>query len=377
MRSSSVKPAGAPRFLARGAIPAWRGYSRRVTSDPLPNESAEPARVGPSRRLFRVAVFPVVLGCAIAATLALLEAGTRPATAFLGPQLLAFAIVAVLEWIDPHHRSWNRSRRDVHVDVAHSVTIAIVVGLSTPFVLAVGVATGGWLSSEFGTGLWPESWALLAQLPLALVIGEIPGYWVHRWQHAWDGLWRFHATHHSAPRLYWLNAGRFHPIDSLMTFIPSYGLLVMLGCREEVLALFTLVTAVHGIFQHANLEVRLGPLNHFFSMAELHRWHHSKTMHEANHNFGQTIIVWDTLFGTRFLPKDREPPEEIGIPDLEAFPMTWLAQLASPFQWRRIRAESAAVTAAKSAAVTAAVSAAKGAAAPAEARRQAEQGQPA
>ena len=91
---------------------------------------------------------------------------------------------------------------------------------------------------------------------------------------------------------------------------------MVLGCGVETLALFTLVTAVHGIFQHANLQLRLGSLNHFFSMAELHRWHHSKSMEEANHNYGQTVIVWDTLFGTRFLPADREPPEEIGIPNL-------------------------------------------------------------
>jgi sterol desaturase/sphingolipid hydroxylase (fatty acid hydroxylase superfamily) len=216
-----------------------------------------------------------------------------------------------------------------------------MVALATPFVLAGGVALGGWLSREIGIGLWPVSWPLLAQVALALVLGELPGYWVHRFEHEWQGLWRIHATHHSAPRLYWLNAGRFHPIDTLLTFIPSYGLLVVLGCGVEVLALFTLITAVHGIFQHANLQLRLGPLNHFFSMAELHRWHHSKTVDEANHNYGQTVIVWDTLFGTRFLPVDRKPPEEIGIPNLSAFPMTWWAQIRSPFRWERIQRESA------------------------------------
>jgi sterol desaturase/sphingolipid hydroxylase (fatty acid hydroxylase superfamily) len=57
-----------------------------------------------------------------------------------------------------------------------------------------------------------------------------------------------------------------------------------------------------GIFQHANVQLRLGPLNWFFSMAELHRWHHSRTVEEANHNYGQTISVWDWVFGTRYLP---------------------------------------------------------------------------
>jgi sterol desaturase/sphingolipid hydroxylase (fatty acid hydroxylase superfamily) len=294
--------------------------------------------------LFQWTIFPIVMTGAVAWAMASMSSGVTASAAFLLPQLSAFAIVAVLEHVYPYHVSWNRPRKDVGVDVGHSLTIATSVALATPFVLAGGVAISGWLSDELGTGLWPRQWPLLAQLPLALVIGELPGYWVHRWEHNWDGLWRIHAVHHSAPRLYWLNAGRFHPFDTLLTFVPSYGLLVVLGCGVEALALFTLATAVHGSFQHANLQLRLGLLNHFFSMAELHRWHHSKTVEEANHNYGQTIIVWDTLFGTRFLPSDREPPREIGIPDLTAFPMTWWAQLESPFRWARIRLESAAVS---------------------------------
>ena len=44
--------------------------------------------------------------------------------------------------------------------------------------------------------------------------------------------------------------------------------------------------------------------------------------------------------GTRFLPADRKPPEEIGLVDLEAFPMTWWAQILSPLRWAQIRAQS-------------------------------------
>ena len=142
------------------------------------------------------------------------------------------------------------------------------------------------------------------------------------------------------PRLYWLNAARFHPIDLFLDGILGSITLLALGCPLEVLGLFLLVSGVHGFFQHANLPLRCGPLNYFFSMAELHRWHHSKNIEEANHNYGQNVIVWDLVFGTFFWPKDREPPENIGIPDLPAFPMTFWQQLASPFTWRRIKRAS-------------------------------------
>lgn len=291
---------------------------------------------------FQWSIFPVIVGTSVLSSWWLMHAGMEPALAILGPQFAAIVIVAVFEHVYPYHRSWNESRADVSVDARHAIGIGILLAFLTPIAVSIGVAAGGWLSDKFGIGLWPSEWPLLAQIALVLVVGELPGYWVHRWQHQWDGLWRFHAVHHSAPRLYWLNAGRFHPIDSLMTFAPSYLLLVIMGCGEVMLAYFGLITAIHGIFQHANIQLRLGPLNWFFSMAELHRWHHSKTVYESNHNYGQTVSVWDWVFGTRFLPAGRTPPEDIGIADLHAFPMTWWAQLQSPFRWQRIKLASAA-----------------------------------
>ncbi len=88
-------------------------------------------------------------------------------------------------------------------------------------------------------------------------------------------LWRFHAPHHSANRLYWFNALRFHPLDILLVGPVKLLPLVALGADGDVLALVLIFSAVHGVYQHANLPCRLGPLNWIFSMAELHRWHHS------------------------------------------------------------------------------------------------------
>jgi sterol desaturase/sphingolipid hydroxylase (fatty acid hydroxylase superfamily) len=59
---------------------------------------------------------------------------------------------------------------------------------------------------------------------------------------------------------------------------------------------------------------------------------------EANTNYGSNLIVWDLVFGTFFLPRDREPPDAIGIADMPDFPRGYLAQLAAPFQWARLRA---------------------------------------
>jgi len=292
-------------------------------------------------RITSVSIFPLVLGGAVAWAVLGLRAGMDPIAATAGPTVGAALLVLVAERFTPLFRSWQRSHGDVHVDLAHLVSVSLTTGLVQVGVLAAAIPLSARLAGAFGAELWPTRWPWLAQLVLALVVAELPKYWMHRLEHTTELLWRIHATHHSAPRLYFLNAARFHPLDIGLDTVVGLTPLVLLGAGPEILALFNLVSAVHGYFQHANLELRLGPLNYFFSMAELHRWHHSKRLEEANHNYGQNLIVWDLVFGSFFWP-GREPPEDIGLADLPRFPMGFWAQLASPFRWRRLREAGAA-----------------------------------
>ena len=156
-------------------------------------------------------------------------------------------------------------------------------------------------------------------------------------------LWRLHATHHSPERLYWLNATRAHPLEHV--FRSCFGMLplALAGASAELLALQAITDAVVGLFQHANVDIRLGPLNYVFSAAPVHRWHHSRVRGEADHNYGDTFIFWDVVFGTYYRPREREV-EALGIAGLEAFPRGYLAQLASPWRWREIERESAGST---------------------------------
>lgn len=283
--------------------------------------------------------FPVILGSSLAAAIGLAPSLGPPLAVAVAQAGAAFAIV-VAERLWPYQHAWNHSHGDVLTDVLH----ALVSGLGTtqllrPLVTAGGVAVAGGLAGALGGRLWPTSWPLVAQLGLALVVAELPQYWLHRWQHTYDWLWRFHAPHHSAPRLYWLNAARFHPLDLGLLYAVGYVPLVLLGCPEIVIGLFALFDAVFGMLQHSNVDVRLGPLNRVFSMAEPHRWHHSRNVAEAGTNFGSNLIVWDLVFGTFFLPADRRPPTAIGIADMPRFPADYLGQLAAPFRWRSLPRE--------------------------------------
>jgi sterol desaturase/sphingolipid hydroxylase (fatty acid hydroxylase superfamily) len=286
-------------------------------------------------------LFPATLVASIGGAAWLVEGGAISNGALLGlTSLGSVLVVALAERLLPYRSEWNRPQGDLATDAAYLPITLGVNGLLRPVVATFGVALGGWLSETVGLGLWPTEWPLLAQLALACVTGEFFDYWAHRVMHESACLWRLHATHHSAPRLYWLNATRAHPGEMLFRGAVEMLPLAVFGIGEGVLLLIAVVNIVVGLFQHANIDFRLGPMSWIFSVGELHRWHHSRSRDEANRNYGNNFIFWDAVFGTRFLPADREPPAKLGIEGLDGFPRTLGAQLLAPFRWSGILARS-------------------------------------
>ncbi|MEB3198649.1 MAG: GH3 auxin-responsive promoter family protein [Candidatus Sericytochromatia bacterium] len=239
------------------------------------------------------------------------------------------ALIALGEWWLPFKREWRGFGRDSWDDALYLVLVQ--QGL-------VRLAEGAWV------WLWiktlqavppaaPGAWAqlpLAAQFVLLLLIGEFGKYWVHRWSHEWPWLWRFHAVHHSVPRVYWFNVGRFHPLDKFLQMFSESLLFLALGAPREAIALYALFYAVNGFFQHANIDLRLGPLNRIISSAQQHRFHHSRAIAESNTNYGNKLSLYDQLFGTYYLPHG-QGPLEYGLINRD-YPKGFWAQLWAPFQ---------------------------------------------
>ena len=108
-----------------------------------------------------------------------------------------------------------------------------------------------------------------------LLIADFGRYWLHRAFHKFGLMWRFHAVHHSPRRLYWLNVGRFHPIEKAVQYVFDALPFTLVGVSGDVLAGYFTFYAVNGFYQHSNCLVWLGRLNYVISGPELHRWHHS------------------------------------------------------------------------------------------------------
>ena len=284
--------------------------------------------------------FPVAITASIGAAIALMNAGHPAEMVAAVTILLAYVFLAVLERLVPLHPEWSRSHGDVPADFGLGVTNALLTFGVQPLLLAAGAGMAAWLSQQYGAALWPDQWPLVLQLVPALLLVELVEYTFHRAMHEVPWLWRIHAPHHSARRLYWFNALRFHPLDVLFVGPGKLIPLVMLGADGHLLALVVIFSAVHGSCQHANIPCRIGPLNWVFSMAELHRWHHSPVAAEANHNYGGNLIVWDAVFGTRWLPEGRDPPIDTGIEGLPGFPASYQGLMSAPFRWRKLVREA-------------------------------------
>jgi sterol desaturase/sphingolipid hydroxylase (fatty acid hydroxylase superfamily) len=265
----------------------------------------------------------------------------NPVLLTLAAVAIFYPAVAICERIWPYRAEWNRDQGDLRADLLY-LTVAgpAVTAFFGATVAGVAAAAGAWLSERFGGSLWPASWPALAQLFLAIAVAELGHYAFHRLSHESPLVWRVHATHHSAPRLYWGNATRFHPLDLFCLLVLQSGALILLGAPPRAFLMYSLFQSVYGQLQHGNFEVRVRWLDWIFSTPGLHRFHHSTDPREGNRNYGAILIVWDLAFGTFHRPRDRGFDGPVGIGSLPQFPKGWLAQLASPFRWQRMIDES-------------------------------------
>jgi len=284
-------------------------------------------------RISRVGLFPVTFTLAMVSARWAHTQGAQADAVLAAVTLTTVVVVGLFERLLPAYPEWNIPANDVGTDVIHALVSMIALPQALELALKVGILSCSLSLAGQGFAIWPHHWNIAAQLGLAMLVSQFFEYWAHRLGHTVPLLWRLHATHHSPVRLYWLNAARFHPLDSTISFSLSMASLLLLGAGDQMLLLVAVWTSVHGLFQHANIDVRLGPLNAVFSMAELHRWHHSKRLEEANANYGNNILLWDWVFGTVYWPHDQRADSDIGLKDMDEFPQDYWGQLISPFTW--------------------------------------------
>ena len=280
-------------------------------------------------------LWPLLCGGGLIGTWLALRSG-RPVLWFNMVYLSVALAIGVFERLMPYARTWHEPDGETLNDIAHTMLskglVQIVAALGASFPLWLATFAQPLLAS--GAGIWPSHWPLFPQVALGLFVAEFGLYWAHRLAHERLALWRFHALHHSVVRLWVVNTGRFHIVDSLLKAGLSQIPLYLLGAPLPVYLWIGAVTAFTGLLTHCNIDVRTGWFDRVFSTPRLHRWHHSRRLSEGNTNYGENVVVWAQVFGTYFNPP-RPSSIDIGISGEIA--QGFLRQLAQPFSAEGLR----------------------------------------
>lgn len=246
----------------------------------------------------------------------------------------AFVIVLtqILELVFPYEKSWRKPDDQFFNEIACtflSATVGHKIGKTLAFACFGWFLTWSRASGGGAAPWWPTSIPFVFQVALAFVIWEFGLYWNHRFMHGWA--WRFHSLHHKLRRLSWINSGYGHPMNFVLTSLFSYTALSFSGAPVDVLIFSGYFSLVINFLSHANIDVKMGYLNLILNTPELHRWHHVRDPESAGRNYGTQLIIWDLIFGTYYLPKDRLPSRNLG--DDTPAPSSYVAQWLAPFRW--------------------------------------------
>lgn len=184
-------------------------------------------------------------------------------------------------------------------------------------------------------------------LTLATFLAYEFAYWLdHYLKHRSALLWQFHRVHHAAESLSLLTIFRVHPVDTIVflnivavaTGLTRGVLAHLLGPAAQpwaiggtnALVLLTAAGLTH--LQHSHLWVTFGPRwsRRLLGPAH-HQIHHSADPRHFDRNFGNTLALFDRLFGTLHVPGARREVQRFGLDGAVADPHGWRAQLITPF----------------------------------------------
>jgi sterol desaturase/sphingolipid hydroxylase (fatty acid hydroxylase superfamily) len=249
--------------------------------------------------LLLLALWPAWTGLAVATAL--------PATAALFAWLVANVIVlAFAERRRPHRADWAPTRAHLRRDgTVWSLNLLADSAAGAVVAFAAITLTPGDLG-----------WPLWTQVAFGIAVAEFGSYWLHRWSHADNWLWRVHLLHHRPERMNTANALTAHPLNAIYNHLARALPLIALGLSPDALLAVALFGVTQSLVTHANIAGHIGWLDRIIGSADLHRLHHSTREDEAG-NFGTTVPLWDQLFGTY---RRGAAPARVGVFAPAAYP---------------------------------------------------------
>jgi sterol desaturase/sphingolipid hydroxylase (fatty acid hydroxylase superfamily) len=295
------------------------------SADPLPRRRTVARPAFRPRSILRRVAYPILLLAVVSVAVTALRHRADLGYVSLIFLISTIAYLAVLERLIPYERDWHPDRREWGWYGVYFLLTMAGSGLAQ---LGVTTAVGAVAPADPMLPLWLE-------IPPALLLSSLSSYLVHRLGHVNPWLWRLHGVHHVPQKVNVGNNGVNHVGDVVLAQGVVQLALALVGFSREAVFAVGLFILAQGYFVHANIDVRIGRLNHVFSSPEQHRLHHSTDLSEAGH-YGSDLSIWDRLFGSYTWRPGREPAA-IGLHDPSSFPKTGAVIASHLHAWRRTR----------------------------------------
>ena len=148
--------------------------------------------------------------------------------------------------------------------------------------------------------LWDGMPSALVVL-LAIALMDLVVYWRHRMEHH-PLLWPIHATHHADTAMHWLTVMRKHPLSKLLSVCVDLLLVLYMGVPAWAVAAASFIRSSWAFFIHCDVPWTLGIFGHVLISPAAHRLHHIRDERYMGRNYGNTLAIWDQVFGTYLDP---------------------------------------------------------------------------
>jgi len=215
--------------------------------------------------------------------------------------------------------------------------------------VALTTAVAAWVAGLVPALLPADSLGPVALAFLLWLPSDFALYWTHRFYHRWSVIWPLHAVHHSAEVMTPFTTYRQHPLSLLLTdaavavFLGlCQGLLLGVAAQDLAVAeiaginlFIVLANAGLAALHHSHVWLSYGPvLERIFISPAQHQIHHSTDPAHYGKNLGNSLALWDWMFGTLYVIRGEERLT-FGLSEEAEKPL--MTQRLSPVLWDPVR----------------------------------------
>ncbi|MDH5399518.1 MAG: sterol desaturase family protein [Cyclobacteriaceae bacterium] len=217
----------------------------------------------------------------------------------IAPWFIAFIVLSIIA------EAWYSFKKQKNLydikDTWTSITFGIL-GIITRLTLK-GVNLVLWLFLYSVTPFKIETTAL--SLCVLFLLNELVYYWFHRLSHEIPFFWATHVNHHSSLKMNFAVAART-PFLNAIYHVVFWMPLPLIGFDPIDILMVETISFFFAFIQHTTVIPRLGIFEWILNTPSHHRVHHAVNPKYINKNYGNTLIIYDRLFGT--FEKEMETP---------------------------------------------------------------------